>query len=400
MAALTLIPLAAGCHEEGSGAPRDTATVRDQEEDDWAKLRALGYADGEIEAPEVSGILTHDPTRSYAGLNLVVSAHSAGALLMDMEGNLLHRWECDFWELFPNNLWKKTDPNTQFWRRAYLFPNGDILGIFDGKAIVKLDKNSEVLWARDNFAHHDLQVLPSGEIYVLTRVTKMIPRVHAKRPVIEEFVSVLSPEGYELRKVSLLEALENSPDYRSVWDEAENRTGDILHSNTLEILGPEDAARHASFEEGRVLTSLLMLDAIALLDMESEQVVWAHTGTYKEQHDPQIVEGGNLILFDNKGGENGSRVLEYDPSDMSLVWTYEGSPEKPFFSRVCGAVQRLPNGNTLIAETTPGRALEVTTEGEVVWEYANRGRAQNTDKVAQLFDVVRLPLDFPTDWIP
>ena len=31
--------------------------------------------------------------------------------------------------------------------------------------------------------------------------------------------------------------------------------------------------------------------------------------------------------------------------------------------------QRLPNGNTLIAEATTGRTFEVTCKGEVVWEY-------------------------------
>ena len=36
-----------------------------------------------------------------------------------------------------------------------------------------------------------------------------------------------------------------------------------------------------------------------------------------------------------------------------------------------GSAQRLPNGNTLIAESSFGRFFEVTTEGEIVWEYVN-----------------------------
>ena len=36
-----------------------------------------------------------------------------------------------------------------------------------------------------------------------------------------------------------------------------------------------------------------------------------------------------------------------------------------------GGQERLPNGNTLICESLMGRFLEVTMDGEVVWEFVN-----------------------------
>ena len=36
-----------------------------------------------------------------------------------------------------------------------------------------------------------------------------------------------------------------------------------------------------------------------------------------------------------------------------------------------GMAQRLPNGNTLITESSFGRFFEVTSQGEIVWEYIN-----------------------------
>jgi len=36
-----------------------------------------------------------------------------------------------------------------------------------------------------------------------------------------------------------------------------------------------------------------------------------------------------------------------------------------------GYAQRLPNGNTLITESSFGRFFEVTKQGEIVWEYVN-----------------------------
>lgn len=59
----------------------------------------------------------------------------------------------------------------------------------------------------------------------------------------------------------------------------------------------------------------------------------------------------------------------YGPAD--LEWTYEEGPSGNFYSSIVSGVQRLPNGNTLIAEGGKGRAFEVTSAGDIVWEYVN-----------------------------
>ena len=54
-------------------------------------------------------------------------------------------------------------------------------------------------------------------------------------------------------------------------------------------------------------------------------------------------------------------------SPPTPVWSYE--QPGTFFSLIASGEQRMPNGNTLIAETDTGRIFEVTTEGEIVWQY-------------------------------
>jgi hypothetical protein len=72
----------------------------------------------------------------------------------------------------------------------------------------------------------------------------------------------------------------------------------------------------------------------------------------------------------------------------------------PFFSNFCGTAERLPNGNTLIVESDNGRAFEVTSAGAIVWEFHNPHRAgEEGEFIARLFDLVRLPPEFPTAWI-
>ena len=70
-----------------------------------------------------------------------------------------------------------------------------------------------------------------------------------------------------------------------------------------------------------------------------------------------------------------------------------------FHTQTCGTIQRLPNGNTLISESDSGRAFEVDSDGRIVWEFYNPARAGKDDAViATLFEVVRMPPDFPIGW--
>jgi hypothetical protein len=86
------------------------------------------------------------------------------------------------------------------------------------------------------------------------------------------------------------------------------------------------------------------------------------------------------------------------------VWQYPpagAGADTRFYSGCCGTAARLPGGNTLIAITTAGRAIEVTPAGEIAWEFVSPHRAGATGElVAAVFDVVALPVDFPLDWIP
>ncbi len=111
-----------------------------------------------------------------------------------------------------------------------------------------------------------------------------------------------------------------------------------------------------------------------------------------QQHDAQWIEegmpgAGNILIYNNRNNivredeqaeDEYSSILEmklplrddgsYDWNVApEIVWMYD----QDFFSHIISGVQRLPNGNTLITEGVPGRLIEVTADGEVVWEFIN-----------------------------
>ena len=352
-----------------------------------------GYRPAEEGRPTISRF---DRAAAAPGVNLLVSGHAAEAVLMDMDGRVLHRWRQPLRRLWPDLAADPEMAKLEYWRRAHLFPNGDLLAIYEGLGIVKLDRRSRVLWAVRGGMHHDLEIGAGGEIWVLDREGRVIPRIDPHRGVLEDMVTVLAADGRVLRRISLLESFERSR-WAGLLDRMP-RSGDVFHTNTLEILDGRWADRHPAFAAGNLLVSILKLDTIAVVDPDRREVVWATTGAWRRQHQPTFVAGGNLLLFDNLGaGQGRSRVLEIDPLSGRLVWSWGSQGERiDLFSKTLGSCQRLPNGNTLITESENGRALEVTHDGRVVWELYSPYRAgARGELVAALFEVVRLPPDFP-----
>lgn len=97
--------------------------------------------------------------------------------------------------------------------------------------------------------------------------------------------------------------------------------------------------------------------------------------------------GGNLSVFNNQWVPNRSRVERWTPpidgfnyiidnekafGPMEPDWTYE---EPGFYSSRISSVQFLSNGNAFICSGGKGRFIEVTENGDIVWEYINPMRS-------------------------
>ena len=373
--------------------------MTDEERAELTRLLSVGYLEGSVPAPDASGITVHEDALSWPGLNLVVSGHEAGAFLMTMDGRTLHSWTCRFHEVWPESRVADERLDTQFWRRAHLCGNGDVLAIFDWLGLVRLDVDSNVIWSYAGGSHHDLDVAADGSIYVLDQEARVVPRIRSDHPVLEDFVTILTPGGEVVRRVSILEALERSR-YSALLERLPDGH-DILHTNTIELLRGRLADSIPTFAAGNVLISIRSLDAIAVLDMEKAEIIWAMTGMWNAQHQPTVLENGHLLLFDTLPGAGRSRVIEFGPETQAVAWMYPEPGEGLLWSRTCGSNQRLPNGNTLITESDNGRVLEVTREGEIVWEYVNPHRAgPGNELIASLLEVVRVPSDAAASWLP
>jgi hypothetical protein len=338
-----------------------------------------------------AGVRRYDRERAYGDLTLFTSAHDHQAYLIDMQGSIVHRWHVPFARAWPAPKHLERVPPSEYvsLRDAHLFENGDLLALYEqgggtpwGIGLLKMDAQSDVRWTYDGRAHHDFAVAEDGTIYALIHEVQtetpagLEPRVLP--PVLEDFVVVLSPEGEELRRVGVTEAIRNSS-FGAILDLPKpTERGDLWHANDVEPLPAALAEAFPALRPGQVMVSLRSVDTLVIVDLERRAVVWAARGPWYRQHDPDFLPNGNLLVFDNRGhygpGE-GSRLVELDFASLDVVWSYAGTAADPFYTRGAGAQQRLPNGNTLVTESLPGRIFEVTAEGDVVWEYLSPFRA-------------------------
>ncbi len=370
-------------HEVASAKPAD---------EEAARLLALGYVEGVNDAPAVSGVTRHDAERVAPGVNLYVSGHASEAYLVDMQGRPLHTWSYARERAFPSlaGFAAKADEDRLYWRYAKPATDGSIIAVYEGAGLVALDWNSRPLWKHQGWNHHDVDVAADGTVWALGRSRRVVPWLRSE-PVIDDTLQVLDAYGRLRAQLSILEALHGSSEEHLLRTIPPGE--DVLHTNAVRVLDGRHATAWPGFTVGRVLLSIREVDALVLIDTTSAKAVWSMMGVWRRQHAPELLASGKMLLFDNRGVDGRSRVMEIDANGKP-GWIFDGRGA-PFYSATCGGQQRLANGNTLIAETETGRAFEVTPAGDVVWEFWNPHRTgKNNRLIAALFQMTRLPVDF------
>ncbi len=340
---------------------RAPAEPPDAPADEVQHLIALGYVDY---APEAelgrSGLRVHDEARSWPGYNLYPIRALGRAELVDAHGERVHAW---------------TREGERAWRRAALLDGGDLLvigGIAPDTYVLRLDRDSDEVWRVPVRAHHDVGLAPDGRVVTLTKAQRSLPDVHPTLPVRDDHVTLIDPAGPTLESLSLVDAIAASGDVLRLQDvPASEGQIDLVHANSARFLEqPALARENPLYASGNLIVCMRQQDAVGILDWDERRFVWAWgQGVLEAPHDATVLDNGHVLVFDNGVRRGWSRVVEVDPTTNEIVWEYRAEEPADFFTHARGSAQRLPNGNTLIAESNSGRGFEVTPEGAIVWDF-------------------------------
>ncbi|GJM23743.1 MAG: hypothetical protein DHS20C16_01580 [Phycisphaerae bacterium] len=352
----------------------------------------------EDEAPEIVGVVSVDASRTEPGYNLITICRLSQAVLFDSAGQVIKSW------LFPSS---------RRWSHSILTHSGDLYAIgvdranpprrnvtADMRYLARFNWQGEVVAKHKIPAHHDLELQPDGNVIALTFNSRIIPEIHKTITTRDDTISEITPDGKIIHRISLYDALTNATDGFELQEVAPKKWGrskivDLFHANSIQTMRRKDLAKkNRIFALGNILVCIRHQDTIAMIDRKSGKAIWSWgQGEISGPHDAVVLDSGNIQLFDNGLGRDWSRVIELDPNTKKIVWEYKAKNPTDFYTESRGSSQRLPNGNTLIADSEKGRTFEITPDGEVVWDYFSPFSDQS-GKRSTLNRIRRFPIEF------
>jgi hypothetical protein len=256
--------------------------------------------------------------------------------------------------------------------------SGTILFNTSQSNIVEINLAGEVLntWSAadlgQDYLHHEIKELPNGNLVTLASDMRFIDGYGTEGDqtwaVVGDVVVEFTRQGTVVAEHSMFNILDV---YRwgvggffgGYWNaryhDQITSTRDWTHGNAVTYDASDDT----------FLVSLRHQDWVIKIDRQTGELVWrlgpegdfALSGSdwFYHQHDPMLVDGGNIMMFDNgnlrpglESGEYYSRAVEYDidtaRGEAHQVWEYAEGPS--FYSSFVSGVDMMPNGNVLIAD--------------------------------------------------
>jgi hypothetical protein len=373
------------------------------------KLKALGYVNW---APaennfEKRGVVQYNSELAFKGINLYNSLTLPEAYLIDMHGNIVHKWS------------KKVVGCNSWNHHVEMYENGDLLIVAAHKMLIYLDWNSNIKWKKKMSCHHDVCIDENKRIHVLTHKRELVFWHGIPVPIGNDYIVILSPDGKLEKKVSVFSLVKNHVPFSSivkiykgllkifepeillslsknifnlskcnVTEIFPENYFDILHTNSIEIM---DRSIEYFCKKSDWLISIRQLDLVGVVNTKKMELSWCWgQGELSRQHHPTLLENGNVLIYDNGPDRKFTRIVELNPLTKKVVWKYKTSPPENFYSALMGGNQRLANGNTLITESDKGHVFEITKEGKVVWEFYNPNIKSEDKERESIYRMIRI----------
>lgn len=227
-------------------------------------------------------------------------------------------------------------------------------------SIIEVDRAGEIVWQHIglHFPHEVLE-LPSGNLLIAdTRNDRCIEINKTTHEILWEW----NPKYINWTKIN--------PNFTEDYGFSQK---DVFWSHL------NDVDFHSYDTWDAVLISLRNFDLVVEVNYtaemhtpyQSENIVWYYGGgsiidvayhntDLRLQHNPDYLSNGNIIICDSEN----DRVIEVNYTTKEVVWTWED------IQGWCRDADELPNGNFLISESDFVYEVNKTTN-EKVWEYAH-----------------------------
>lgn len=331
---------------------------------------------------------------------------------------------------------------------------------WDGNLVWTYDVSTELYQQ-----HHDIEPLPNGNVLAIAwelKTAEQAVEAGATTPTEywSEMIVEIKKEGTNTGSIvwewhlwdHLIQDVDATKEnYGAVSEHPElmninfrpPANGDWVHYNSIDY----DAFRDEIILSSRFMDEICIIDHSTTTEEAAGHTGgnkgkggdflyrWGNPESYNKgtstdrqlfgQHDARVVpegyvDAGNITVFNNGGGgqngsfstidmispprdEDGNYILLNDGTfgPKGFSWQYIANPPEVLFSTNRSSAHRLPNGNTMICESTTEHFFEVTRDGQIVWDYQNTVGVNGPLTQGELFSnafifkAIRYPANYP-----
>ncbi len=361
------ITLVLGCLGSGSTEPQADLAAGEE------LLEELGYLDvaPPDTAPDGARLLDADAVQRE-GLRYWCDRKVGRAALVDVEGTEIRRW---------------AGPRDTHWDGCTLGPGGDLFvaGVErrspgqpvhePTRFLARFDWEGREVWRVHTEAHHDVSLTADGRLLTLDMLDREVDRDGSAVLIRDHQLVWRDPDtGRRVAEASLYDRLHGVAELSLQWPGVTHGFIDIVHANTVaEVRGSE------RFPDGSIMVTSRHQHLVFVLAPGGGEVLWAWgPGTLMRPHEGLLQPDGSVLVFDNGGARRPwSRLVRVDPETESVSWEWRSDG---FYTESRGGLVALPNGNLLVTDSNAGRAFELDTRGQIVWEFLNPHRTAKGER--------------------
>jgi len=296
--------------------------------------------------------------------------------LYNEKGSLQHSWHIDYKVItHRNSIGLFIIPQA-----FAIEKDGCIIFAIAGKYLVKLDKNSRLVWKKKGVYHHNISKADDGTYWTWLGENTAYDHYNY-------MVNFDSKDGSVIQKIGLVEDIirqsgnlarlfyvtANYPFNHfdeDPYDSLNLSPQDFFHPNDVEPLPEVLAPKFPMFEAGDLLISFRNINLIMIIDRATYKIKWWKRGPWFGQHDPDFTKEGKISVYNNNSARAWSEIISIDPNNMHFEVDI-GKNDFFFKADLLGKHQRLPNGNILITIPSKGQAVIVSESGDKVAEFNN-----------------------------
>ncbi len=389
----------------------------------------FSYSQGNV------GLIAYDGAQTYEGYTLIYPHNQPNVFLLNNCGEIVHTWE-DSIDFRPGNT-------------AYILPNGnlvktkrysnisqDSIWAGGGGAFVEIwSWEGDKIWSfelnNENFRlHHDIEVLPNGNILMIAWERKTNeeailagrdPSTLVEGDLWPEMIIEVDPTTDEIvwewhvwdhlvqdfdDTQENFGVVSERPELININYDLQSGKADWLHANSIHyhpelrqimlsipafneiwVIDHNNTTEQAAGPSGDLLYRMGNLAAYDKGTEEDQLLFFQHSANWAIDFlTPSHEHYGKVMVFNNRVGEDYSTVEMFETTFNMYTGEYEklqGAwppyvfertityPEDPTVMHSTGlsSAQMLANGNVLICTGRKGHIFEITPDNEVVWAY-------------------------------